>query len=136
MAAMVPVALPQLGAVSHWPDPPIRGFDSDAANLSPEASRIGVPDGALVPGSMAVSALLAALGPADRWRARPWLPWAISAKALIDVAGAAGYFHRMLSGQAAWCGYRIVGAAASLGIFLLTLPESYKAAPARTAAAV
>lgn len=133
-AAMVPVSLLQLRVVNHLPDPPIRGFDSDAANLSPEAFRFGVPDGVLVLLSMAVNALLAALGPADRWRARPGLPWAASAKALIDVAGAAWYFHLMLSGQAAWCGYCIVGAFASLGIFLLTLPESYRAAAARAGA--
>ena len=133
MAAMVPVVLLQLGVVRHLPDPPIRGFDSDAANLSPEAFRFGVPDGVLVLVSMAANALLATVGPADRWRARPWLPWAISAKALVDVAGAAWYFHLMLTGQAAWCGYCIVGAFASLGVFLLTLPESYKAAAARTA---
>src|SRR5215469_9206800 len=54
-ASMVPVALLQTGIVHHLPDPPIKGFHSDAANSSLIAYQFGVPDGPMAVASFAAN---------------------------------------------------------------------------------
>lgn len=124
MAAMTPVSLLQTGIVRHLPDPPVRGFNSDRANLSDTAYKLGVPDGTLALASLAANIPLAAWGDADRARARPWLPVAAAGKALADAVGAGWYFWQMLSGKQPWCAYCITAAVANFGVLALTLPEA------------
>jgi hypothetical protein len=71
MTAMAPVSLLQTGIVRHLPDPPIDGFDSDKANLSDVAYRLGTPDATLALASLAANLPLAAWGGRDRARRRP-----------------------------------------------------------------
>ena len=47
LATLVPVALHQLGALEHLPDPPGRMFDSDGITESKMAHPLGVPDALL-----------------------------------------------------------------------------------------
>lgn len=47
LTTLVPVALHQLGALEHLPDPPGALFDSDGITESKTAHPLGVPDGLL-----------------------------------------------------------------------------------------
>lgn len=126
MTSMAAVSLLQAGLVSHLPDLPLEGFDSDKVNLSDEAYQFGVPDGTVSLASLAANVPLAALGKADRPRSMPWVPLLASGKAAIEAAAAGWYFYQMPAKEKAWCGYCLVGAAASFGVFVLTLPEARK----------
>ena len=126
IAAMVPVTLLQTGLIHDLPDPPIKGFHSDAANSSLIAYRFGVPDGATSIASFALNIPLAAFGGADRACTSPLVPLIAAGKAAIDAAASAWYFDKMRRGKK-WCPYCIVGAVSSLAVFLLTLPEARSA---------
>jgi uncharacterized membrane protein len=123
MASMLPVTMLQTGIVHHLPDPPIKGFHSDAANSSLIAYKFGVPDGAVAVASFAVNIPIAAFGGADRARTKPLIPFIAAAKAAIDAATSAWYFNEMRRGKK-WCPYCIVGSLGSVAVFLLTLPEA------------
>jgi uncharacterized membrane protein len=120
---MVPVSMLQTGMVHHLPDPPIKGFHSDAANSSLIAYQFGVPDGSMAVASFAVNIPIAAFGGADRARTKPVVPLIAAAKAGIDLASSAWYFNEMRKGKR-WCPYCIVGAISSLAVLLLTVPEA------------
>ncbi len=124
MASMGAVSLLQSGLVSHLPDPPIKGFDSDKVNLSDEAYQFGLPDGTVALASMAVNVPLAAMGGADRAESVPWVPLLAAGKAAVEAVGSSWYFYQMPAKENAWCGYCITGAAASLGVLALSLPEA------------
>ena len=123
MASMVPVTMLQAGIVHHLPDPPIKGFHSDAANSSLIAYKFGAPDGAMAVASFAVNIPIAAFGGADRARTKPLLPLIAAGKAASDAATSAWYFNEMRKGKK-WCPYCIVGAISSVAVLLLTLPEA------------
>jgi uncharacterized membrane protein len=123
MAAMVPVSMLQAGLVHHLPDPPIKGFHSDAANSSLIAYRFGSPDGPVSVASFALNLPIAAFGGADRARTKPLIPLIAAGKAAIDAATSAWYFNEMRRGKK-WCPYCILGAISSLTVFLLTIPEA------------
>ena len=127
MAAMTPVSLLQTGVVRHLPDPPVGGFNSDKANLSETAYKLGVPDGTLALASLAANVPLAAWGGRDRARQQPWVALVAARKALADAVGAGGYFWQMASGKQPWCAYCITGALANFGILALAVPEAVTA---------
>jgi uncharacterized membrane protein len=127
MASMAAVSLLQTGAVRHLPDPPLRGFASDKVNRSDTSYQFGVPDGTLSLASFAINVPLAALGGRLRTERRPWIPLVISAKATAEALMAGYYFLQMPLKEKAWCGYCIVGAAASLTVFGLSLTEARQA---------
>lgn len=85
IVSLAPVALYQLGAVRHLPDPPFRLFDSDAITSSRMAHPFGVPDSLLGIASYGVTLALA-LAPAERSMLRR----ALAAKIALDgcLAGA------------------------------------------------
>jgi uncharacterized membrane protein len=122
-ASMVPVTLLQTGIVHHLPDPPIKGFHSDAANSSLIAYQFGAPDGSMAVASFATNVPIAAFGGADRARTKPFVPLIAAVKAGIDFASSAWYFNKMRRGKK-WCPYCIVGAISSLAVFVLTVPEA------------
>jgi len=122
-ASMVPVTLLQTGIVHHLPDPPIKGFHSDAANSSLIAYQFGAPDGSMAVASFAVNVPIAAFGGADRAHTKPMVPLVAAAKAGIDLASSAWYFNEMRRGKK-WCPYCLVGAISSLAVFLLSVPEA------------
>ena len=126
MASMVPVTMLQTGLIHHLPDPPLKGFHSDAANSSLIAYKFGVPDGAMSVASFAVNIPLAAFGGADRARTKPLIPLIAGAKAGIDAVVSAWYFDKMRRGKK-WCPYCIAGAISSLAVFLLSVPEARSA---------
>ncbi|MGJ3263736.1 MAG: vitamin K epoxide reductase family protein [Salinarimonas sp.] len=130
MASMAFVTLFQTGVVRRLPDPPTRRphFDTAKVNTSDEAYSYGMPDGPLTLAMHAANLSLAAAGPPERWRDRPWLPVAASAFSGAQAAVAAQYlFWRMPFVDRAWCPYCVVDALAHMTSFGLTLPEAAKA---------
>jgi len=124
LLSMAATTLLQLGVVQHLPDPPLPGFDSDKVNLSPRAFPLGIPDGPLAMGAYATALALAAWGPGDRARTRPWAPLAGGAHAGVLAAVSAYYFYSMPAKERAWCGYCILASLASFAICGLTFPEA------------
>ncbi len=131
MASMAIVSLFQTGAIRHLPDPPLESFHSDKVNSSRTAYGYGMPDGPITLGMHAANLALAAAGPPDRARTRPWLPLLAAAFAGAQAAVAAKYlFHQMPKVDRAWCGYCITDALAHFATFALTLPEAGRAVSA------
>src|SRR5437660_590976 len=94
MASMTPVTMLQTGLIHHLPDPPLKGFHSDRANLSLIAYKFGAPDGAMSLASFAMNIPIAAYGGAGRAQTKP-LVLIAAAKAAIDFAASAWYFNEM-----------------------------------------
>lgn len=101
LATLVPVALHQLGALSHLPDPPGRLFDSDRITESAMAHPFGVPDS--LPGIASYSATLALILMSGRYSTARKL---LAAKLVADGGAAAFnvvrqvvHFRRLCS----WC---------------------------------
>ena len=79
IAALVPVALFQCGAVDHLPDPPGSFFASDQITSSSDAYPFGVPDSLLGLASYGTTLTLALSAPHSQF-ARKVLKW----KLLLD----------------------------------------------------
>jgi uncharacterized membrane protein len=134
MASMAAVSLFQIGIIRHLPEPSLPGFDADKVNSSKTAYALGIPDGPLALLDFALNVPLAVLGGAMRARRWPWIPLLAAGKAGIAAAISAWYFYQMPARERAWCLYCIVGALASAGVFVLTLPEAREALSAARAA--
>lgn len=114
--SMVPPAMLQLGLVKHLPDPPLDGFDSDKVNLSPDAFPAGVPDGPVAFTSFAMNLYLLKLGRESRgWRS------IVAAKSGLEALVALRYLYLMPTRERAWCPYCVLGAAAVISSFLLSI---------------
>lgn len=134
IAAMAIVSLLQTGIVKHLPDPPTKKprFDSDKVNSSKEAYSYGMPDGPLTIAVHGLNLALAAAGPPNRWKNRPWLPLLAAAVAVPQALIAGKYlFHQMPKVDKAWCPYCITDALTLFATVGLTLPEALKAARTR-----
>lgn len=130
IASMAIVSLYQMGKVRHLPDPPTSTphFDSDKVNATTEAFGYGMPDGPLTLLAQATNLAIAAAGPADRARTRPWLPIVAAVVAAPQAAVAAKYlFHQMPNVDEAWCPYCVVDALTHFATFALVLPEALSA---------
>lgn len=129
-AAMSVVSLLQMGMVRHLPDPPTRRphFDTDKVNSSREAYSYGMPDGPLALALHSANIVLAASGPPDRTRERPFLPLMAALISGAQAAVAAKYlFYTMPRVDKAWCPYCVTDALTHFGTFALTLPEALRA---------
>lgn len=136
IGAMAIVSLLQTGIVKHLPDPPVRKpkFDSDKVNSSEEAYSYGMPDAPLTIGAHAASIALAAAGPPDRYKKRPWLPVLATVLSLPQAAIAAKYlFYQMPKVDKAWCPYCVTDALMHFATVGLTIPETLKALGLRSA---
>lgn len=130
IGAMAIVSLLQTGIVKHLPDPPVKKphFDSDRVNSTKEAYSYGMPDGPLTLAAHSATLAIAAAGPPDRYRDRPWLPLLATALALPQAAIAAKYlFYQMPKVDKAWCPYCVTDALMHFATVALTIPESLKA---------
>ena len=130
IGAMAIVSLLQTGIVKHLPDPPVKKphFDSDKVNSTEEAFGYGMPDGPLTLAAHSASLAIAAAGPPDRYKDRPWLPLMATALALPQAAVAAKYlFYQMPKVDKAWCPYCVTDALMHFATVALTVPESLKA---------
>lgn len=127
IASMAVVTLKQMGIIGHLPDPPVNvpHFHSDKVNSTDEAYGWGMPDGPLTLAAHGITLALAAAGPPERARRRPWLPLLAAAMALPQAAIAAKYlFHRMPKVDKAWCPYCVADALVHFATLGLTVPEA------------
>src|SRR5919106_755484 len=128
IGSMAIISMFQTGMIRHLPDPPLESFHSDKVNSSSTAYGYGMPDGPVTLGMHAANLALAAAGPPERARERPWLPLLAAGFARAQAAVAAkDLFHPMPEVDRAWCGYCITDALAHFATFALTLPEAAKA---------
>ncbi|MFC1457952.1 vitamin K epoxide reductase family protein [Microvirga arabica] len=134
MASMACVTLFQTGIVKRLPDPPTRRprFDTEKVNSSEEAYSYGMPDGPLTLGMHAANLTLAAAGPPERYKDRPWLPVLATVSSGAQAAVAAKYlFYQMPYVDKAWCPYCVVDTLTHFATFALTLPETVRAVSGR-----
>lgn len=125
---MAAVSLYQLGLVRHLPDPPLPGFDSDRVDASGEAYRLGAAaDAPLGLVSYAATLALAAMGPDERAREKPWIPLVQAAKVLVDAGAAVVLTAEQVSKHRALCSYCLLAAAATVAAVPATLPEARQA---------
>lgn len=130
VASMAIVSLFQMGVIKHLPDPPTKrpNWKSDQVNSSDEAYGYGMPDAPLTVFAHGANMTLAAAGPPDRWRDRPWLPILATLTSAAQAVVAAKYlFYQMPKVEKAWCPYCIVDALTHFATLALTVPETVKA---------
>ncbi len=119
--------LRQTGLLTRLPDLPCDGFGANQVTTSDEAYAMGAPDAPVAATSYLANAALASFGTEDRAERLPWVPLLATAKAAVDLAGAAIYFRLMVVKERVLCVYCLTAAATSLGVFISTLPESRRA---------
>lgn len=118
------VGLYQFGVLKGVPEPPIPGLDADRVDASGEAyALLHTPDSALGLTSAGITLTLAGMGDADRWRDRPWIPLALTAKAAADAAGSLLLFAEQVTKHRRICSWCTLAAAANLVALPATLPE-------------
>lgn len=122
-ASLGTVALYQLGLISHLPDPPLPGVDSDRVDASPEAyASLRAPDSLLgVANAAATVALLGIGGPGRRG---PVLAVLTTGKAGADALAALYLFGEQLVKHRKVCAWCTAAAIAHVASVVLTLPEA------------
>jgi uncharacterized membrane protein len=127
-AALGAVALYQVGILKKLPEPPLRAFDTRRVNGSGQAYAImATPDAFLGLASYAVTALLAAMGPEDRWRQHRWMPVGLAAKLLGDSAMAMKLSFDEAAKFRAFSFWSVLVAVATWSALPLALPEALAA---------
>ncbi len=119
--------LRQTGLLTRLPDLPCDGFGANQVTTSDEAYAMGAPDAPVAATSFLANAALASFGTEDRAERLPWVPLLATAKAAVDLVGAAIYLRLMVVKERVLCVYCLAAAATSLGAFVSTLPESRRA---------
>jgi uncharacterized membrane protein len=119
--------LRQTGLLRHLPDLPCDAFGANQVTTSDEAYAMGAPDAPVAATSYLANAVLASFGTEERAERLPWVPLLATAKAAVDVAGAAVYLRYMIVKEKVWCVYCLTAGATSLGVLVSTLPESRRA---------
>jgi uncharacterized membrane protein len=109
----------QYGVIRHLPDPPIRGFHSDAVLTSRAAYPFGVPDSALAVSGLGAVIALATAGGSERSGRPRWLDGMLGLGAAGGAAGAMYYLREMIV-QKRWCAYCLVSAAGMFAIAGMT----------------
>src|SRR5438270_7194243 len=121
-ASMGVIALSQTGIIKHLPEPPLRFFDADRIDASPEAyKRFATPDALLGLGSYAATAGLAAMGGRERPR---WISLALAAKIGFDVANAMRLTVAQWRDYRAFCFWCLIAAGATFAMIPLVMPEA------------
>lgn len=122
------VALYQLGILKRLPQPSCGAFDTEKVNGSRQAyEKLEVPDAILGIGSYAATLGLAAMGGENRAQTQPWIPLALSAKAIADAAQAGKLTRDSWRKHGAFSIYSLIAAAATLLALPFTLPEAVAA---------
>lgn len=122
------VGLYQTGILRRLPDPPVGPFDSSRVDASDYAyKRLDTPDGLMMAGTYAVTAILAGAGGRDRAHDHPALPVALAAKTLYDSYVALKLGREEWQDNKALCAYCQLATLASLASAALALPEAVRA---------
>lgn len=115
IAALLPVAAYQTGLIGHLPEPPIPLLDADRVDASGEAYfTLQTADVALGIASYAGTVALAAMGGDQRYRRRPWLAAAFSAKVLADALGGLLLTAEQATKHRRFCGYCLIATTLSV----------------------
>ena len=118
------IALYQIGAIKHLPEPPLPLLDAEKVDASDEAyARLSVGDAFIGLTSYSVTALLAAMGGPRRHRSDRWLPWALGAKLAFDAAQAAKLTVDQWTKHRAFCSWCLVAAGATFAAVPAAWPE-------------
>lgn len=134
-ACMGVIALYQIGATKHVPEPPLPMLDADKVDASPEAyARLSVGDAFIGFVSYGVTMLLAGAGGPRRHLTSPWLPRALALKAGFDAAQAAKLTIDQWTKHRAFCSWCLVAAGATFAVVPAVIPE-LRASIGRSAAA-
>lgn len=133
MVSLGAVSLYQVGIIRHLPEPPLPFLDADTVDAAPEAYAIlSMPDGVLGLVSYALTAALAASGPADRAWSRPLIPLALAAKVGIDVATSTKLTVDQWTKHRAFCLWCLGASAATFATVPRVVPEARAAFRAMT----
>ena len=124
-ACMGVIALYQIGATRHIPEPPVPGLDADAVDASGEAyARLSVGDAFLGFLSYGVTMLLAGIGGPRRHLSHPWVPLALAAKGGADALQAAKLTVDQWTTHRAFCSWCLAAACATFAALPAMLPEA------------
>jgi hypothetical protein len=124
-ASMALIALYQMGAIRHLPEPPLPHLDADKVDASAEAfEKLHTPDAVLGLGSYAATMSLAAMGGAERHREMPLVPIALAAKVAFDVANAAKLSVDQWTKHKAFCFWCLLAAGATFAMAPLVFEEA------------
>lgn len=122
------IALYQMGILRHIPEPPLPRLDADRVDASEEAyEKLQSPDAVIGLASYAVTALLAAAGPANRARTQSWLPLAMAGKIGLDATQAAKLSWDQWARHRAFCSWCLLAAGATFATVPLAIPEAREA---------
>lgn len=122
--SMLYISLYQMGILPHLADPPLPYFHSDAVDAAPEAYKyLSAPDALLGLNSYAATALLAAMGGANRERTQPWLALALGGKLIFDVVNATRLTLDQWTKHRAFCVWCLLASASTFASVPLALPE-------------
>ena len=118
------IALYQIGATKHIPEPPLPMLDADKVDASEEAyAKLSVGDAFIGFVSYGVTMLLAAAGGPRRHLTSPWLPRALALKAAFDAAQAAKLTVDQWTKHRAFCSWCLLAAGATFAVVPAVLPE-------------
>ena len=121
------VSLYHMGVLRRLPDIPLWPFDATRVDAAPYAyKQLQTPDGVLMIGTYAVTALVAA-GGRDRAERNPALPLLLAAKTGYDSYTNLKLAREEWHDTRALCGYCQTASVASLVSFALALPEAWHA---------
>lgn len=123
------ISLYQSGAINRLPELPIKIFDSNKVNASPDAYRMGAPDGTISTLLYAANMVLATWGGTTASGRKPAHDVALGSVVAGNAAGAVYYLYDMIFKQKKVCPYCIVGAVinlASAAIIAPTLAKAFK----------
>lgn len=122
------VSLYQTGIIKHLPDPPIRIFNSDKVDASDYAyKRLQTPDALMMVVTYGLTAWLAGAGGKNRAETQPWIPVAMGAKVLTDVATNLKLAQEEWSENKAFCAYCQAASVLSMASVALAAPEVVRA---------
>lgn len=123
-ASMGVIALYQIGATRHVPEPDGPMLDADKVDASEEAyARLSAGDAFLGFVSYGVTMLLAAAGGPRRHLTDPWLPRALAVKAELDAAQAAKLTVDQWTKHRAFCSWCLLAAGATFAVVPAVVPE-------------
>lgn len=128
VAALVPVALYQVGLLRSVPEPPLPFLDADAVDATGAAYALfGTPDSALGIASYAVTFALAGMGRPDRAQTQPLLPLLMSAKVALDAVSGAYLLAEQLTKHRKICSWCTAASLLSFAMVPQVVPETRSA---------
>ncbi len=116
------ISLYQSGAINRMPELPFKSFDSNKVNASPDAYRMGAPDGAISTLVYATGMVLASWGGTPVSGRKPVHDVAMGAAIAGNAAGAVYYLGDMIFKQKKVCPYCIAGAAINIASAIIAAP--------------